>query len=63
MRERATPTLYVTHDPREAARIASRAIVLEAGALVQQGTWSELRAAPATPFVRRLLAAIGDKTP
>jgi ABC-type sulfate/molybdate transport systems ATPase subunit len=33
-----------------------RAIVLEQGAIVQQGTWDELCIAPATPLLRSLLA-------
>jgi len=53
--ERGTPAVYVSHDPREAARLAPRAAVLEDGMLVQQGTWEALRAKPATPFVARLV--------
>ena len=60
LRERNTPALYVSHDPREAARLAPRAAILEAGTLVQEGTWSALRASPATPFVARLVAELGQ---
>ena len=35
-----------------------RAIVLERGRIVQEGTWSELSSAPATPLLRSLLAPI-----
>lgn len=35
-----------------------RAIVLEGGEIVQQGTWEELYAAPATPVLRSLLSAL-----
>lgn len=35
-----------------------RAIVLERGEIVQQGTWEELCAAPATAMLRSLLAAL-----
>jgi iron(III) transport system ATP-binding protein len=52
LRERSIGVLYVTHDPREAAALADRIAVLEEGRLVQVGTAEELRAAPATPFVR-----------
>jgi iron(III) transport system ATP-binding protein len=58
LRERATPALYVTHDPREAARLADRVLILEEGALVQEGTLSALRSTPATPFVRRLVDSL-----
>ena len=51
LRERALPVLYVTHDPREAAQLADRIVVLERGHVSQQGTLAELRAAPATAFV------------
>jgi len=61
LRERNTPALYVTHDPREAARLASRAVVLEGGVLVQQGSWDVLRAAPATAFVERLASELDSR--
>jgi ABC-type sugar transport system ATPase subunit len=51
------PVLYVTHDPQEAARLAQRIIVLEAGRVVQQGTLAELTRAPATAFVRAFARA------
>ncbi len=35
-----------------------RAIVVERGKIVQQGTWNELHSAPATPLLRSLLAPI-----
>jgi ABC-type sugar transport system ATPase subunit len=50
-REREIPIVYVTHDPREAARIAQRIVVLEGGRIVQQGSLNELAAGAATPFV------------
>ncbi len=50
--ERRLPTLCVTHDPRDAAALAKRVIVLERGRIVQEGTLGELAEAPATPFVR-----------
>jgi iron(III) transport system ATP-binding protein len=50
--ERELPVLYVTHDPREARAIAQRIVVLERGRVTQQGSWSELERAPATPFAR-----------
>ena len=50
--ERRLPTLCVTHDPRDAAALAKRVIVLERGRIVQEGTLGELAEASATPFVR-----------
>ncbi len=52
------PVLYVTHDPREAARLAARIAVLDAGRLVQLGTLAELANAPATDFVRSFVGAL-----
>jgi len=56
--ERALPVVYVTHDPREAARLCGRFVVLESGRVTQQGTLGELEHAPATPFVRAFLRAL-----
>jgi ABC-type proline/glycine betaine transport system ATPase subunit len=36
--------------------------VLEAGRVSQAGTWAELAAAPATPFVHRAVAAAVERT-
>lgn len=53
---RKTTALYVTHDLREAAALGDRIAVIEAGRIVQAGRLDELRARPATDFVRRLVA-------
>ncbi|ANJ28238.1 ABC transporter ATP-binding protein [Agromyces aureus] len=53
-------TVLVTHSPADAARLADSVLVLEAGRVTQRGTLDELRADPATPYVRRLLAASDD---
>jgi molybdate transport system ATP-binding protein len=50
------PALVVTHDPADAAALGARIAVLEAGRVVQQGSFAELRARPATPFVAGLTA-------
>ncbi|MFN7698848.1 MAG: ABC transporter ATP-binding protein [Deltaproteobacteria bacterium] len=55
--ERGLPVVYVTHDPREAVRLARRIVVLEGGRVVQQGTAAELVETPATPFVRAFARA------
>ena len=56
---RARTVVLVTHDLAEARRLASRIAVLDGGRLLQAGTWDELARAPATPFVRELVAALG----
>ncbi|MBI4479758.1 MAG: ATP-binding cassette domain-containing protein [Acidobacteria bacterium] len=57
--EQHTAALYVTHDPREAARLAERLVVLEEGRVVQQGTFSDLRSRPATRFVEHVVEDLG----
>jgi molybdate transport system ATP-binding protein len=51
------PTLVVTHDPVDARMLGARIAVLERGAIVQLGTWVELAARPASPFVAEFVAA------
>jgi molybdate transport system ATP-binding protein len=55
----AIPTLLVTHDPVDARELGQRIAVLEAGRLTQLGTWQELAARPATPFVAELASTPG----
>lgn len=50
------PALVVTHDPADARELGHRIAVLDAGSVVQVGTWAELRARPASPFVARFVA-------
>ena len=54
--ERVT-TVLVTHDMREALRLADHLVVMGAGGVVQAGAPDDVRAAPATAFVRALLAS------
>jgi iron(III) transport system ATP-binding protein len=54
--ERRVPSLYVTHDVQEAAALGDRLTVLEAGRIVQEGSLETLRTAPATAFVRGVMA-------
>jgi iron(III) transport system ATP-binding protein len=61
-RENGTTVIHVTHDLREAAAVAHRFAVLEAGRIVQQGSLGDLRRAPATPFVRALLEDLEERT-
>ena len=48
-------TLFVTHDLSEAARLGETIVVMRAGHVEQRGTMTELRDAPATPYVRALV--------
>ncbi|HEY6556739.1 MAG TPA: ATP-binding cassette domain-containing protein [Polyangiaceae bacterium] len=45
------PSVLVTHDARDAAALARRVAVIEAGRLTQIGPWQELERHPATAFV------------
>ena len=55
-RQLAVTTLFVTHDLGEAARLADTIVVMRAGRVEQHGTIAQLRDAPATPYVRELVA-------
>jgi ABC-type sulfate/molybdate transport systems ATPase subunit len=51
--------IAVDHQAEVLQRLCPRgAIVLEVGRIVQQGTWSDLYSAPATPLLRSLLSPI-----
>ena len=56
-RELGMTTLLVTHDLAEAARLADEIVVLRGGRVEQRGTIAALRDAPATPYVRALVAS------
>jgi molybdate transport system ATP-binding protein len=58
LREVAVPALLVTHDFAEAALLGDRVGVIDAGRVVQQGTASELAAAPASAFVADFTGAV-----
>ncbi|WP_448811417.1 ABC transporter ATP-binding protein [Agromyces bauzanensis] len=60
VREFGGATVLVTHSPTDAAALADSVLVLEAGQVTQRGTLAELRDAPATPYVQRMLAASVD---
>ncbi|MDQ6783560.1 MAG: ABC transporter ATP-binding protein [Actinomycetota bacterium] len=47
--------LVVTHDPIEAAALADRLLVLEAGAVTQQGALAEVTARPRSPWVATMV--------
>ncbi|MFC4536132.1 ABC transporter ATP-binding protein [Sphaerisporangium dianthi] len=48
-------TVLVTHDPLEAMVLADRLVVIENGAIVQQGTPAEVARRPRTDYVARLV--------
>ncbi|WP_231930126.1 ABC transporter ATP-binding protein [Friedmanniella luteola] len=48
-------TVVVTHDPVDAAVLADRLVVVEAGRVVQTGTPAEVAARPRTDYVARLV--------
>jgi iron(III) transport system ATP-binding protein len=51
-------TLMVTHDQEEALTMADRILVMEKGALVQNGTPLEVYDRPATPFVAAFIGSM-----
>lgn len=53
-------TIVVTHSLEDVAALADDVVVLEKGRATQRGTVRELVAAPATPYVTRLVAAWGE---
>lgn len=60
-------TVLVTHDPLDAMVLADRLIVIESGAVVQQGAPAEVARRPRTDYVARLVGlnlyrGVGDGT-
>lgn len=51
LREARVPTLLVTHDFGEAARLADRIAVVDRGKIIQTGSSTELAARPSSAFV------------
>ena len=51
----AGPTVIVTHDALDALVLADRIVVLERGAITQQGTALEVARRPASDYVAKLL--------
>lgn len=54
-----TTLIYVTHDQREAAVVADRIAVMNAGRIEQIGTKEELESKPKTEFVKRFIGVKG----
>jgi iron(III) transport system ATP-binding protein len=62
LRDGRCATLYVTHDPREAAILADRLALLEAGRITGSGTPDEMRVDGATAFGRAVAAELRRAT-
>lgn len=60
LRELRITALLVTHDLREAFRLASRIAVMHHGRVDQIGTVAELTGAPATEYVAKLIEMMND---
>ena len=58
LREVQVPALLVTHDFAEAAQLGDRVGVIDAGRVVQEGTPTELAAAPRSAFVADFTGAV-----
>lgn len=55
--ETGLTTVFVTHDQAEAMELADLVVVMSMGRIEQVGKPGEIRARPATPFVRDFVAA------
>jgi molybdate transport system ATP-binding protein len=51
LRERAGPTIIVTHDMRDVLALQAQVVAIENGTILQQGTAEELKAQPGSDFV------------
>jgi molybdate transport system ATP-binding protein len=58
LRETEAPALLVTHDFAEAAQLGDRVGIVDRGRVVQEGTPSELAAAPRSAFVADFTGAV-----
>jgi molybdate transport system ATP-binding protein len=58
LRAARVPALLVTHDFAEAAQLADRVAVIDAGRVVQTGTAADLAARPASAFVADFTGAV-----
>jgi molybdate transport system ATP-binding protein len=58
LRDTEAPALLVTHDFQEAAQLGDRVGIVDTGRVVQEGTPSELAAAPRSAFVADFTGAV-----
>lgn len=59
LRQLGLPTVIVTHDAADARLLGHRIAVMEDGRITRGGTWEQLVAHPASPFVREFVASAG----
>jgi ABC-type molybdate transport system ATPase subunit len=52
------PTLYVTHDPKEALNIADRVLILKLGNVVEESEIKHILENPRTDYARALLGLL-----
>ncbi|MFB9983959.1 ABC transporter ATP-binding protein [Mesorhizobium kowhaii] len=57
-REKNMSVMFITHDFGVVAEIADRVIVMEKGAMVEQGASADVLGNPSHPYTRRLIAAV-----
>jgi peptide/nickel transport system ATP-binding protein len=57
-REKNMSVMFITHDFGVVAEIADRVIVMEKGAMVEQGVASDVLGNPSHPYTKRLIAAV-----
>jgi len=62
-RRLAVTTLLVTHDLREARKLADRVVVMRAGRIEQDAPFDECVKQPRTPYVAELVRRALDDTP
>jgi iron(III) transport system ATP-binding protein len=60
LRDTRTTTIFVTHDPHEAMRIADRIALLQAGRLVQYGPPVDIYLRPTTLFAARFFSDVNE---
>jgi len=58
LRETGVPTLFVTHDPEEAMRLADRVAIMKEGRIIQSGAPHDIYYAPASAEVVRFFGPV-----
>ena len=61
-REAGTAVILITHNLGLVARYAARAVVLEKGRTVEQGSAAQILHSPAAPYTRRLVGSLPKRT-